>query len=77
MKRRIIKVLAIALEHEHRHIVLGAWGCGVFQNDPNDVARWFKEVIEEQFKNEFLEIVFAVYSRNERFIRAFYEEFES
>lgn len=75
MKRRIAKVLAICLEHGHRHIVLGAWGCGVFQNDPNDVARWFKEVIEENFKNEFLEIVFAVYSRNEKFIRAFYEEF--
>lgn len=75
MKRRIAKVLAIALEHGHQHIVLGAWGCGVFQNDPNDVARWFKDVIEEQFKNEFLEIVFAVFSKNEKFIRAFQNEF--
>lgn len=75
MKRRIAKVLAIALEHEHQHVVLGAWGCGVFQNDPSDVARWFREVIETQFKNEFLEIVFAVFSRNEKFIRAFQNEF--
>ena len=30
MKRRIRKVLAIALTHGHQTIVLGAWGCGVF-----------------------------------------------
>ena len=75
MKRRIAKVLAIALEHGHRAIVLGAWGCGVFQNDPKDIAPWFKEVIEMQFKDEFEKIVFAVYARNERFITPFIEAF--
>ncbi len=75
MKRRIAKVLAISLEHRHRCIVLGAWGCGVFQNDPVDMARYFREVIEEQFRNEFREIVFAIYARNERFINPFYKEF--
>lgn len=75
MKRRIAKVLAIALKHEHQAIVLGAWGCGVFQNDPKDIAPWFKEVIDTQFKNEFAKIVFAVYAKNERFIRPFIEAF--
>jgi len=75
MKRRIAKVLTISLEHGHRCIVLGAWGCGVFQNDPIDMARYFRKVIEEQFKDEFREIVFAIYARNERFINPFYEEF--
>jgi len=32
-------------------------------------------VIEEQFKDEFREIVFAIYARNERFINPFYDEF--
>lgn len=75
MKRRIEKVLMIALEHGHRAIVLGAWGCGVFQNDPPDISFWFKEVIERQFKDEFEKIVFAIYARNERFIRPFLEAF--
>jgi len=75
MKRRIAKVLTISLEHEHRCLVLGAWGCGVFQNNPVDMARYFREVIEEQFKDEFREIVFAIYARNERFINPFYDEF--
>jgi len=75
MKRRIAKVLAIALLNNHKSIVLGAWGCGVFQNDPVDIAQYFNEVIEADFKDEFREIVFAIYSRQEKFINAFYEEF--
>lgn len=73
MKRRIEKVLTIALEHGHSTVVLGAWGCGVFQNDPVDMARYFKEVINDKFKNQFTKIVFAIYARNERFIKPFYD----
>lgn len=75
MKRRIAKVLTIALANGHQTLVLGAWGCGVFQNDPIEMAKYFQEVIEEQFKDEFRTIVFAIYARNERFINPFYEEF--
>lgn len=75
MRRRIEKVLAIAAEHGHQTIVLGAWGCGVFQNDPKHIARYFREVIEEKFQQEFSRIVFAIYAKNERFIRPFQEEF--
>jgi len=76
MKRRIMKVLAIALENNHKIIVLGAWGCGVFQNDPAEIARYFREIIQNEFKNKFEKIVFAVYSKNKKFIEAFYYEFE-
>jgi uncharacterized protein (TIGR02452 family) len=76
MKRRIAKVLAIALKHGHKTIVLGAWGCGVFQNDPDDIAQYFKEVIDRQFKHDFERIVFAVFSKNERFIKPFLELFQ-
>ena len=75
MKRRIKKVLAIAAVHGHNTIILGAWGCGVFRNDPNDIARYFHEVIEDGFRYSFKKIVFAVYSRNERFINPFYKLF--
>jgi len=75
MKRRIKKVLAIAANNGHAAIILGAWGCGVFRNDPNDIARYFHEVIEEDYRYSFKKIVFAVYSRNERFINPFYKLF--
>ena len=75
MKRRIEKVLAISLINGHDTIVLGAWGCGVFRNDPDEMAKYFKEVIETKFKDVFKKIVFAVYSRNEKFITPFFREF--
>lgn len=76
MKRRIKKVLAIALNHNHSAVVLGAWGCGVFQNDPNEIASYFKEILDAEFKNRFRKIVFAIYSRNEKFIKPFQKAFD-
>ncbi len=34
-------VLALAAAHGYRRLVLGAWGCGVFRNDPSMVAGVF------------------------------------
>lgn len=64
MKKRIQKVLTVALEHQYEVIILGAFGCGVFKNEPKKVARYFAEVLkEERFKNQFKYIVFAVYDQ--------------
>ncbi len=76
MEQRIEKVLALALKHQHPTLVLGAWGCGVFQNEPDDIAALFQEALEGKFKHQFKRIVFAIYSRNERFITPFKERFE-
>ncbi|MGB0521768.1 MAG: TIGR02452 family protein [Flammeovirgaceae bacterium] len=75
MRHRIAKVLAIAKHHEHEVLVLGAWGCGVFQNDPQEIAQYFREVLEEQFKGQFRKIVFAIYAKNPRFITPFQQQF--
>ncbi len=77
MKRRIKKVLAIAAVNKHNTLVLGAWGCGVFQNDPQDIARYFREILDTDFKGCFKKIVFAIYAKNERFIKPFREDFEN
>ena len=76
MRRRIAKVLAIAQEHGHQVLVLGAWGCGVFQNDPELVAQWFEDALEGAFKNQFKRVVFAVYAKDEhKFLRPFAKRF--
>ena len=43
-------------------VLLGAWGCGAFGNDPTMVANCFKKVIiEEGLGFFFEEICFAIY----------------
>lgn len=76
---RTEKVLSVALVKGYRHLVLGAWGCGVFQNDPAEVAACFSEHLKENpvFSNAFEEVVFAVldHSADQRIIRPFEEQF--
>ena len=59
-RRRIDAVLAIAVEHGHDAMVLGAWGCGVFGNDPDDVAHWMAQAIDGRFRGAFDAVVFAI-----------------
>jgi uncharacterized protein (TIGR02452 family) len=40
-RRRSEYVLALAASRGYRQLVLGAWGCGVFRNDPRVVAGAF------------------------------------
>lgn len=59
-------VLAVAAAHGHRCVVLGAWGCGVFRNEPRDVADAFALWLDHpRFRGAFDRIVFAVYERND------------
>lgn len=62
MEERIRSVLAVGRHHEHKGVVLGAWGCGVFGNDPSDIARWFSDVLnsDSRFVGAFDRVVFAV-----------------
>jgi uncharacterized protein (TIGR02452 family) len=57
---RIERVLAVAAHHGHTHLVLGAWGCGAFGNDPEKVARWFRQSLEGPFAGVFDRVVFAI-----------------
>ena len=62
MLRRIEKLLSVAVVCGNRALVLGAWGCGVFKNDPAAVAGWFHYhlVENETFRQAFDRVVFAV-----------------
>jgi uncharacterized protein (TIGR02452 family) len=66
LRRRADFVLQIAKAHEIDRFVLGAWGCGVFRNDPNVVAGIFAELLMGQGKwaGAFPDVVFAVYDRS-------------
>jgi uncharacterized protein (TIGR02452 family) len=62
MERRTRMVLGIAALHRCEALVLGAWGCGVFQNDPATIATIFAKVLAEPlFTRRFRHVEFAVY----------------
>lgn len=74
---RILKVLFLGVHHGHEAIVLGAWGCGAFGNDGDEIAALFREALEQNFKGAYRQVVFAIldWSREQRFIRPFQEAF--
>ena len=58
--KRAIHILTVAASKGADTLVLGAFGCGAFENDPNVVARAYKVALEE-FPKVFKKIEFAVY----------------
>lgn len=64
---RLEKLLWVASRHGHRILILGAWGCGVFRNDPAMIADIFAEALGAggQFAGWFDRVVYAVYDRSD------------
>ena len=60
MSARIVKVLAVAQANGHDALVLGAWGCGTFANDPELIADLFRQALEGPFKGAFRRVTFAI-----------------
>jgi uncharacterized protein (TIGR02452 family) len=62
MRQRTAKVMRLAHLHGHSTVVLGAWGCGAFRNDPELIARIFAELLRPggTFHNVFGHVVFAI-----------------
>ena len=79
MMSRIEKLLSIAVQHGHRHLILGAWGCGVFRNDPVEVASWFGTHLRGKFARAFESISFGVldFTRDQETYNAFANEFRN
>lgn len=60
MHRRIGRLMDFCATRDIEVLILGAWGCGVFGNDPAMIARLFKEVIGDR-PWPFRQIDFAIH----------------
>lgn len=61
MREKIRTIYRIALRHGHDALVLGALGCGAFDNRPEAVAFLFRQVLtEEEFRKKFRFVGFAI-----------------
>ena len=56
------QIIEIAMQNNADILVLGAFGCGAFKNNPSVVAEAYKELMK-QYAKYFDEIEFAVYCR--------------
>lgn len=66
MAARIRLVLDVMAAHQHRAIVLGAWGCGVFRNDPEQISTLFREALATTHRGVFARVRFSVLDRSDR-----------
>ncbi|WBA80190.1 TIGR02452 family protein [Endozoicomonas sp. GU-1] len=61
MYTRARKILAVAANNGVKHLILGAWGCGIFGHDAADIARLFASLLaEDDFKERFVSVSFPI-----------------
>lgn len=77
LRRRIHRMLAIARAYGYVALVLGAWGCGAFGNDPYRTAFDFRQALENEFSGAFSDIIFAItdWSPERKFLGPFRKVF--
>jgi uncharacterized protein (TIGR02452 family) len=77
MERRIERLFAVAADQGYRAMVLGAWGCGAFGNDPWATAQSFRSALTGPYSGVFDRIAFAItdWSDDRQFLRPFAETF--
>lgn len=62
---KIRTIYRIGLENGHDSLVLGAFGCGVYNLKPDEISKMFFDILnEEEFKKKYKKIVFAIYESN-------------
>ena len=69
VRLRVRTVLHAAASTGRRNVVLGAWGCGAFGNDPTAVATLFKQELDRLLRGDgirrpFDRVVFAILGKN-------------
>lgn len=60
-KSRIRNILEVAMSKEVDCLILGAFGCGAFNNDPNLMSQAFADLlVHENYSKFFNKVVFAI-----------------
>jgi len=79
LRKRILRVLGVASAYGHLALVLGAWGCGAFANDPYHTALDFRSALEADFRGHFSDVVFAItdWSHERKYLGPFRDVFSA
>ena len=77
MRRRLEQILKVAIDNNVRVLALGAFGCGVFGNEPSFVAYETKTLLEARhYKEYFTDIIFPMNAGTGPNVAAFLKEFK-
>ncbi len=68
MLQRLEYILTLAYLQNYKTLVLGAWGCGVFKNNPEKIVTFFDKYLKKDgiFENRFEKIVFAIFDKDQK-----------
>jgi uncharacterized protein (TIGR02452 family) len=59
---KIMTMLRAAIQNGNRSVVLSAFGCGAFRNDPNFIARTYRRILDmPEFRGAFDVVAFGIY----------------
>ena len=76
MSRRIEQILKVAIKHKTEHLILGAFGCGVFHNNPEEVAQeMYRLIVNEGYGMYFKQITFAMHDSRSKNSKVFHGVF--
>lgn len=59
-RERLRSVLWVAQDNGHTALVLGAFGCGAFLNDPKIICGIYSDLLRSEFRGVFRVVVFAI-----------------
>ena len=60
-RTKIRAMLDTCVQQHQRHLILGAFGCGAFENPPHQVAEIFREVLSSSnYHKSFEVVIFAI-----------------
>ncbi len=66
LQNRINMIMQAFAKYGCTHLVLGAFGCGVFKNDPKLVVELFAKAIKQYAYSELKTVVFAIKTNNDK-----------
>lgn len=77
MYRRVEQVIKVAIDNDTKVLVLGAFGCGVFGNEPEAVAEiMYDLIVNKEYGLYFDSVLFAMHDSTSKNARAFIQRFK-
>lgn len=76
LRERIDLILAVAATKGMQVVITGAFGCGVFKQDPHRVAFIFKDLLKTKYNGVFRKVIFAIPDESSKNHQVFYKMFK-